>query len=170
MDNASNNDTMMEALQKRLEKRDINHFDAKDSRIMCFAHIVDLCSRRVVSGVSMLARDPVDVAQSAVNAIQASGTRRDSFDDVVNTGNEKGWWGKQGEPPTNVMVPKLELLRSMPTRWDSVFLMLNRLREMRQVCHFRFDQFFISQIDVTGSRLLFCNAKQQRGRELQDLA
>jgi hypothetical protein len=139
MDNASNNGTMMEKLQRLLEARDVSHFDAKDSRIMCFAHVVDLCSRRVVAALRDFARDPVAIARSAVNAIRASSTRRDAFDDIVENGNEKGWWGKQGEPPADVILPKLELLRDLPTRWDSVFLMLNRLREMRPVCHFRID-------------------------------
>ena len=67
--------------------------------------------------------------------------RQDVFNDIITSGNKKGWQGKQGEPPVNVILPKLELLHNMPTWWDSVFLMLNRLHEMRLVCHFRFDQF-----------------------------
>ena len=34
-----------------LTKRDIA-FDAEDCRIMCFAHVVDLCSRRVIRAAS----------------------------------------------------------------------------------------------------------------------
>jgi hypothetical protein len=147
LDNASNNGTMMDKLQSLLEARDVTHFDAKDSRIMCFAHVVDLCSRRVLLGLKDLPRDPIAIARSAVSAIRVSCSRRDSFKDIVTSGNEKGWWGKQGEPPENVQLSNLELLRLVPTRWDSAFLMLNRLREMRPVCHFRFDQFSISQID-----------------------
>jgi hypothetical protein len=150
LDNASNNGTMMEELQRLLNARDVSHFDAKNSRIMCFAHVVDLCSRRVVSGLSNLTRDPIAIGRSAVNAIRASCTRRDAFKDIVASGNEKGWWGKQGEPPENVNLPQLDLLRIVPTRWDSAFLMLNRLREMRPVCPFQFDQFSISQINMTG--------------------
>ncbi len=32
------------------------------------------------------------------------------------------------------MLKELQLLRDVRTRWDSIFLMLNRLREMRPVC------------------------------------
>ena len=38
---------MMEALEKKLEERDIA-FDATDRRIMCFAHIINLCSGSVI--------------------------------------------------------------------------------------------------------------------------
>lgn len=141
LDNASNNGTMMEELQRLLEARDVTHFDAKDSRIRCFAHVVDLCSRRVLLGLKDLPRDPVAIACSAVSAIRASCSRRDAFKDIVASGNEKGWWGKRGEPPKNVKLSNLDLLRLVPTRWDSAFLMLNRLREMRPVCHFQTDQF-----------------------------
>ena len=51
MDNTSNNKTMMESLQAMLAPREIA-FDAKDRRIMCFAHIIDLCSKRVVLAAS----------------------------------------------------------------------------------------------------------------------
>jgi hypothetical protein len=44
-------------------------------------------------------------------------------------GNVKGWF-KQGWPLKIVQLKQLQLLRDMRTRWDSVFHMLNRLREM----------------------------------------
>ena len=51
MDNAKHNDTFMEELQKLLDAQDIA-FDAVDRRIMCYGHIVDLTSGRVIRGVS----------------------------------------------------------------------------------------------------------------------
>ena len=75
MDNASNNDAMMVALVMKLKLRDVS-FDARDHRIMCFAHIIDLCSGRVIhasSGVdegvlpsNETASDPISVAHAAV--------------------------------------------------------------------------------------------------------
>jgi len=41
----------MEELKTMLTKRDIA-FDVEDRRIMCFAHVVDLCSRCVICAAS----------------------------------------------------------------------------------------------------------------------
>lgn len=48
----------MEALQRKLEERDIA-FDAVDRRIMCYAHIINLSSGRVIH-----AADDKDVSES----------------------------------------------------------------------------------------------------------
>ena len=75
MDNVSNNDAMMAALTTKLKSRDIS-FDARDRRIMCFAHIINLCSGQAIcaaSGVdegvlpgNKTASDPISVARAAV--------------------------------------------------------------------------------------------------------
>ena len=75
MDNASNNDAIMVALMMKLKSHDVS-FDARDHRIICFAHIINLCSGRVIcasSGVdkgvlpsSGTASDPISVAHAAV--------------------------------------------------------------------------------------------------------
>ena len=82
MDNMSNNDVMMAALVTKLKLHDIS-FDACNHRIMCFAHIIDLCSGWAIcasSGVDKgvlpsneTASDPISVAHAAVRAIQGSG-------------------------------------------------------------------------------------------------
>jgi hypothetical protein len=161
LDNAANNETMMYELQRRLQEREIV-FDAADRKVMCYAHIVNLSSGRVIAGLTKvaidsdadwsgpplpyspteqtydeaIARDPISLGRTVVRIIRASGTRRDAFDDVVATGNTKGWF-KQGRPPNEktVRLKQLQLLRDVRTRWDSVYYMLNRLREMRPVCH-----------------------------------
>jgi hypothetical protein len=50
MDNAANNTTMMEALSRKLQSRDI-HFVAAERQVMCFAHVIDLSSGRVIRAV-----------------------------------------------------------------------------------------------------------------------
>jgi hypothetical protein len=135
VDNAANNTTMMESLERMLDERDIA-FDAKDRRIMCYAHIVNLCSGRVLRAAGddegTSGSNPIGVARSAVRAIRVSGKRREAFGEVIRDGNSKGWF-KSGDPPKAVLLKKLQLLRDVRTRWDSVYLMLNRLREMRPV-------------------------------------
>ena len=146
MDNASNNRTMMQALQIALKDREID-FDAIDRRIMCFAHIINLCSGRVALGAAGADEDddsspesdddtvpsnPIARARAVVRALRVSGKRRDEFDRVITKGNQEGWW-KQGDPPQVVQLKPLQLLRDVRTRWDSVYQMLHRLRQMRPV-------------------------------------
>jgi hypothetical protein len=138
----------MEELKKALKLREIE-IDAKDRRIMCFAHIIDLCSGRVVRAASDGVEDnsdeddssesspgsdnPIAQARAVVRAIRGSGTRRTSFQDTIEHGNTKRLF-RQGQSLEAVRVEPLQLLRDVRTRWDSVFLMLRRLREMRPVC------------------------------------
>ena len=75
MDNMSNNDAMMAALVMKLKSYDVS-FNVHDCRIMCFAHIIDLCSGWAIcasSGVDKgvlpgneTASDPISVARAAV--------------------------------------------------------------------------------------------------------
>jgi hypothetical protein len=150
MDNASNNETMMQVLEAILATREIK-FNAKDRRIMCFAHIIDLCSGRVVRGAGAtnnevvgqdgfsssdddsVTPDPIARAHAAVRAIRGSGKRRADFEGVIKNGNENGWF-KRGPSSEVVQLKQLQLLRDVRTRWDSVYQMLHRLREMREVC------------------------------------
>lgn len=148
VDNASSNETMMQELAKILNDRDIP-FDAADRKIMCFAHVVDLSSGRVIDNLtndsepdnSNLDADnldedhvptlsPVAHARSVVRAIRGSGMRRDTFRDVIKNGNSNKWFIEESKV---VMLKELELLRDVRTRWDSVYRMLSRLRELRPV-------------------------------------
>ena len=142
MDNVSNNDAMMAALATKSKSCDVS-FDVRDRRIMCFAHIIDLCSGQAIcasSGVdegvlpgSETASDPISVARTAVRAIQGSGKRQRDFATVIADGNKGGWF-KVGQLLETVKLKPLQLLRDIPTWWDSVFHMLHRLCEMRPVC------------------------------------
>lgn len=140
LDNAANNRTMMQALELELANRNIP-FDAMDRQVMCFGHIIDLSSGQVSKCVDTSTKNgnnedglanPIEHARSVVRVIRASGMRRDAFECVINDGNEKGWF-TQGEPPKVVTLPKLDLLRDVQTRWDSTYIMLERLRVMRPV-------------------------------------
>jgi hypothetical protein len=156
MDNAAANLTMMQELERRLKERDID-FDATDRQIMCYGHVVNLSSGRVVEGVTNLAaadrdedfsgapppelpdqqtyedaiaRDPVALGRNVVRAIRASGKLRDAFDELIVKGNSGKWFVVNNEP---LQLRTVQLLRDVRTRWDSVYYMLNRLRELRLV-------------------------------------
>lgn len=150
LDNAASNGTMMQHLQTMLGARDIA-FDAVDRRIMCFAHIIDLSSKQVTRSIDKARKtadgdgddssqsddetavsNPIACARNVVRVIRGSGMRRDAFDEVIKNGNSRGWF-KAGRPPAVVKIKPLQLLRDVHTQWDSIYLMLNRLREMRPV-------------------------------------
>jgi hypothetical protein len=67
LDNASNNMTMMENIAlEMIEGRDLE-FDAEDRQIMCFGHIVELSSGRVVRAASGNVDDRDDESSSDSN-------------------------------------------------------------------------------------------------------
>jgi hypothetical protein len=51
LDNAANNKTMMKELQKLLAEREIP-FEAEDSRISCFPHVVNLATQRILQSLT----------------------------------------------------------------------------------------------------------------------
>jgi hypothetical protein len=148
---------MMQELDRLLQAREIP-FGAQDRKIMCYSHVVDLSSGRIINGLSRvnthsdtsdwdadelpslteptytnaIARNTISHARTVVRAIRGSGMRRDAFDEVITNGNSKGWF-KAGQPPKIIQLKRLQLLRDVRTRWDSEFYMLNRLRELRPV-------------------------------------
>jgi len=156
---------MMLELETMFAERDLD-FEATDRHIMCYAHIVNLSSGRVIQGATgvdvanhdedwfsplppppsspdeqsytdAVARDPIALGRNVVRVIRASGKRREAFNEVITNGNARGWF-VVGEPPRQniITIKPKELLRDVVTRWDSVYHMLNRLREMRPVCFF----------------------------------
>jgi len=137
----------MEALAIKLSSRDIP-FDPVGRHVMCFAHIINLCSGRVIKkfdaktdieawgddedavadcpGLS----NPITHAHSVVGAIWASGARRDAFHGVIVDGNAYHWFKEEGKP---MEVADRQLLRYVPTRWDSVYYMVQGLCSLRLV-------------------------------------
>jgi len=121
MDNASNNRTMMEQLEPILASHDIP-FDATDRQIMCFAHMINLCSGHVIHAMtdgavdnnaySSLSDDdddahfsssdntypapnPIQAAHTVVRAIRGSGQHQTDFEKLITQGNSGGWF-KEG--------------------------------------------------------------------------
>ena len=147
LNNARSNKTMMQFLKTMLEDHDIA-FDAADHRIMCFAHVIDLSSGQVTHNAdNTIGGDKNDFSQSdsettfsgpiarghnIVRLIWGSGMRWDVFDKVIKNGNDRGWF-KGGWPLAVIKIKLLQLLWDVHTRWDSIYLMLNRLRKMHPV-------------------------------------
>jgi hypothetical protein len=125
---------MMKALELELASQSIP-FNAVDQQVMCFGHVVNLSSKRVVEYVKDTRNggdlSPIERTRSVVRAIRVSGMRRDAFESVNENGNQNGWFTQEQEHfVQQVKLQKLELLRDVQTRWDSVYLMLQRLHVM----------------------------------------
>jgi hypothetical protein len=74
LDNLSTNDKMLEFLEKLLLECEITSFDAKDNRIMCFPHTVNIAVQHVLDKMSSVKApendedDPEDSADEANEA------------------------------------------------------------------------------------------------------
>ena len=140
---------MMDELEILLYARDIP-FDGSDRKVMCFAHVVNICCQHVIGQFTNIElsesvdefvaqvlechpdhqtfddavkQDPVALGCNIVRVLRSSGHRRDAFDQHIRDGKEKGWFD----------VGNLQLLRDVKTRWDSVYHMLRRLRKLQLV-------------------------------------
>ena len=83
-------------------------------------------------------RKPLVRARKLIRVLRSSDQRRTKFTQFINDGNERGWFparDKEGKriPGETTKVRNVQLLRDVKTRWDSVYLMLERLRDLRPV-------------------------------------
>ena len=68
---------------------------------------------------------PLRRARNIIRILWSSDECRRGFCTFIQNGNKVGIFGHP--------IPELELLRDVKTRWDSVFLMVDRLRTLRVV-------------------------------------
>ncbi|RXW21072.1 hypothetical protein EST38_g4780 [Candolleomyces aberdarensis] len=139
MDNASNNDTLMEHLAISLNQREIT-FSARDNRIWCFPHITNLACKAVLGAITntKLAgvdddegdpekepiltapdRDIIAHTRTLIRVIRSSSLRRDRFANIQ----------RSLYPDRHV----LELIRDVDTRWSSTLLMIERFVKLESV-------------------------------------
>jgi hypothetical protein len=140
----------MKELQGLLRAREVE-FDASDNRIMCFPHIINICCSHVIDAfseidfpsisasfegyeeyITAISHNPIARARELVRVMRASGQRRKAFELVIEDGNQKNYFIDRASGKS-VRVCQLQLLRDVKTRWDSVYFMLHRLRELRPV-------------------------------------
>jgi len=179
MDNAENNAVAMKELQDLFEEDGIT-FDHLDNRINCYPHIINICVSHIVSSLTKvdiddldigdsdddgdddsgyvgaaddrevidstqintdelkewffnLKRDPVNRARKLVRTVRASGQRKEDLLAMIRTGNQTGMFrDREGNPAT---IKELQLIKDVKHRWDSMYFMLSRLQELRQVMY-----------------------------------
>lgn len=76
------------------------------------------------SYLQALEAQPVNICRASVAACQASGLRRDGLHHTIIDGNCLGTFRLPGG--VLLLVPLLQLLRDMPTRWSSTYHMIQR--------------------------------------------
>lgn len=153
LDNASNNDTAMAALAQLLEDERELPFDPDERRVRCFPHIINICVQHTLDSftdadftnvptrwgnppinkaeyVAAVRRDPVGLARDTVRAIRGSNQRRTNFEQTIISGNDNQSFIQDG---VIVPLPVSQLVRDVRTRWDSSYLMIRRIRTLRQV-------------------------------------
>ena len=91
---------------------------------------------KLKSWVAGIKRDPLKCARKLVRFLRSSDQRREGFRTFIQNGNVHGWFTMKDNDGKRVSVdvPQLQLLRDVKTRWDSVYMMLDRLRQLRPVC------------------------------------
>jgi len=108
------------------------NLDPEDAEGLC-----DRTSRRTAWSAG-LKLNPLGRARRIIRTLRASDQRRQRFSKFIDDGNKHGWFharDKNGKriPGQTVQLRNVQLLRDVKTRWDSVYLMLQRLRELRAV-------------------------------------
>ena len=88
--------------------------------------------RRWFSGIKC---DPIRRARRVTHILRSSDQRREGLRVFIQDGNRHNWFSKKDSDGTCVafQVLELQLLRDVKTRWDSVYMMLGRLRQLRPV-------------------------------------
>jgi hypothetical protein len=71
-------------------------------------------------------QDPIALGGAVVWSIHASGQRCQNFEETIKDGNVKHWFGTNLEGEF-IVVPFLQLLQDVKTRWDSVYSMMSCL-------------------------------------------
>jgi len=86
-----------------------------------------------------LESDVVASARKLVNALRASGQRREALREAITEGNRTGMFISEGGVAYEMDL--LELLRDVDTRWSSTLAMIDRLLvnyPVRQILHLQF--------------------------------
>jgi len=147
LDNAEMNVTFMKAFEDLICIQDVP-FDHRDNCIMCFPHIINICSTHVIESFTNMAladeqaefdptlpplvpaeqtyddvcgRDPIALYCSTVRAVHASGQRCDQLQAIIHDGNANGWFRSPEDPNEIIQIPEVQLLHDVRTQWDSVF-------------------------------------------------
>ena len=111
---------------------DDDYQDFKLDLPRCYGHRDSSGLQAWVEGIK---RDPLRRARRVIRLLRSSDEHRTAFLKLIQNGNEHGWFDTKDKDGKRIAgdVPELQLLRDVKTRWDSVYMMLMRLRVLRPV-------------------------------------
>lgn len=98
-------------------------------------------------------RNPLAIIRGLIRDIRASGSRHSAFEGHLQKGVQEGWF-RDSEGTVITEITATELLRDVPTRWDSTFLMLERARNLRSVRSFLYSVILLTQSLFRSSTIL----------------
>ena len=78
-----------------------------------------------------LKKDPVQKARKIVRTVRSSGQRREAFQTTISSGNQMRVF--KDDDGDVVALKNLQLLADVKHRWDSLYLMLHRMQELKPV-------------------------------------
>lgn len=83
-------------------------------------------------------RNPIGRARRVVRLLRVSDQRREGFRAFIEEGNAHDWFTAKDDDGmyVTVKVSVLQPLRDVKTRWDSVYMMVRRLQDLRPVSSF----------------------------------
>jgi hypothetical protein len=136
-DNASNNDTALEALTISLD----GAFDTKQSRLRCFGHIVNLVAKSLLfGGASAQLQKELGAVESgderAFNIWREQGAIGKLHNIVYYiTRSEKRRRAFEAAQKVDSSDLTLQLVRDIGVRWNSTFAMIQRARRLQEALH-----------------------------------
>lgn len=122
-------------------------FDKQQNRVRCLSHAVNRAAQVVIAELGAEAPEddilledaptnPVSSVRQIARSIRASPQRRDAWDGAIETYNKdvkRQNLGAVAGSPTKELMPPLQLLVDVRTRWDSTFIMIKRFIQMEVV-------------------------------------
>ena len=111
---------------------DDNYQDFELDLPPCYSHRDSSGLQAWVEGIK---HDPLRRARRVIRLLCSSDEHRRGFLELIQNGNKHGWFDTKDKDGECIAgnVPELQLLRDVKTRWDSVYMMLMRLRVLRLV-------------------------------------
>ena len=162
LDNLTTNDKMLVFLEKLFVECEILSFDAKDNRIMCFPHIINItvqhCLEKMSSAVApendndseeLIDKSNTDEVRGLGQSFEATCAQdpiarlRKIVMVIRSSGQRRDAFSRWIETGNKsglfvlqnkpVQIQPKQLLRDVRTRWDSTYCMIKRCIEMRLV-------------------------------------
>jgi hypothetical protein len=133
---------------------DDEHGDIEDQGL---ADCYDVGNPKLHEWFASLRHDPLRHARRIICLLRSTGGNRDDFHKFIEDGNTNRWFSMKDNNGKHIIqeVPNLQLLQDVKTRWDSVYLMLERLRVLCPVSPSPYPDNAINWVFRIGYRYVF---------------